>query len=286
MGLPKLIRTILVSYVALASFAVLGGTMSGGGGGDGVAAEFMSIAHEVLEAVGGTVISKTNINTDKLITSLEGVTVSSTTDDLVVDGVEKDAENWPDRNLIEINRPRWSGLSSKDRQRLVVHEIVSVNGYDDQDYSISDAIIAVASAPSNTFMDMHRGSDSVGNDYSITSATDENVCASICNQDSKCVAMEFNYTNNKCYLKQAVGAVSTSSNGVLSLKTISFRTSIDFFGGDYRFFSTNDVYSCSQQCVQEVQCAAFTFNLVTKLCWLKSSAAQQIATSNAIGGKK
>jgi hypothetical protein len=141
-------------------------------------------------------------------------------------------------------------------------------------------------ARAGTFLDMHRGSDSLGNDYSVTSTPDEGICADLCNQDGKCVAMEFNNKTNNCYRKQSLGAISPSQDGVLGLKTIDLFNSQDYNGGDYRSFETGDAYSCSQQCVQEAACVAFTFNVETKLCWLKSAIVRQVANPYGIAGIK
>jgi hypothetical protein len=278
-------RTITIGGVV--TLLVLAGTMSGGGGGDGIASEFLSIGHETLEAYRSGTFSNAQFDISLLLKSLESLKVSSTPDDLIVDGAQKDAKNWPAAGRIKINRERWNNLSWSDRQRLVVHEIVSVNGYDDHDYGISNAIIvAAAIAPTKTYMDIHKGFDSVGNDYHIETVGNEDECAIICNRDAKCVAMEFSNKTNKCYLKQGLGATSASRDGVLGLKTIGFRKNTDYNGGDYLTFSTNDVYSCSQRCVQEAQCLAFTFNTETKLCWLKNTKVQKVADVHAIGGRK
>ena len=76
------------------------------------------------------------------------------------------------------------------------------------------------------------------------------------------------------------------TNALEGLKTLGFRNSRDYNGGDYLTFSTNDVYSCSQRCMQEAKCLAFTFNTETKLCWLKNTYVQKIEDPHAIGGRK
>ncbi|MEK2690653.1 PAN domain-containing protein [Bdellovibrio sp. GT3] len=280
MGILRLIAAVFFFGTFTSSvYAVdIGGTMSGGGGGDGVVAEFTSIANVVFSALRSSPEQISVVDVRKISESLPSLNIISTDEQLVVNNLSKDAKNWPTEKRIAINRARWMALSDSQRQILVVHEVVSVNGYDDRYYNISSDLLGSLQKTSGTFMDSHRGFKFVGESYSLLASSDESSCAASCNVDARCFASVYYYHMQKCSLNimNREGRLLARTDAITALKTIGFRSGWEYMGADYRSFATNDPYVCSQQCVKESQCAAFTWQRNTNTCFLKSE----------VGGKK
>ncbi|WP_413575812.1 PAN domain-containing protein [Bdellovibrio sp. HCB290] len=280
MNIMRLIAAVIFFGTCTSSVyaADIGGTMSGGGGGDGVVAEFTSMANVVFAALRSSPGQSAVVDVRKISESLSSLNIVSTDEPLVVNNLNKDAKNWPVEGRIAINRARWAALSNDQRQILVVHEVISANGYDDRYYNISSDLLALLQKTSGTFMDSRRGVYIVGDGYSLLPSSDEGSCAASCNADTKCFASVYYYHMQKCRLNTAMGdgRLVGRTDAVTAIKTIGFRSGWEYMGADYRTFATNDPYVCSQQCVKESQCAAFTWQDRTNTCFLKSE----------VGGKK
>lgn len=77
---------------------------------------------------------------------------------LAINGVQKDAINYPFKNppRLLINQRRWAQLSYKQKEKLILHEMLHLAHYDDHDYQLSLKIFALLDQripPSSSFAD-------------------------------------------------------------------------------------------------------------------------------------
>lgn len=110
-----------------------------GNGGDTFALEFIRTA-EWLSA-----LMKYNgiqaVYLDELKKAVARAKVESTDKPLKVNGVPKDAINYPTRNAILFNRKRWQEMGEGDRAVLVLHEYLSLVGVESANYEFSRRIL-------------------------------------------------------------------------------------------------------------------------------------------------
>ncbi len=123
-----------------------------GNGGDGNAAEFILTAKTAMELM--KKISPSNlqgINIDAFSGAILNTEVHSK-DQLILDGHEVDAINYPKKKLIEVSRSRWSTLRGEtetiSRFNLVLHEYLFIMGLNDSQYRISQKLISAISPSS------------------------------------------------------------------------------------------------------------------------------------------
>lgn len=108
-----------------------------GNGGDTYAVEFVSIATDVLEYV-----QVNDSETYELLKNvLKTTKVESTDQYLVLDGVPKEAINYPSENRIIFNRAAWSNAKESYKPVFVLHEYLGVVGIDDSSYAHSTALM-------------------------------------------------------------------------------------------------------------------------------------------------
>lgn len=130
-----------------------------GGGGDATSMEFKSFGTEIVNRLMAQNIgafdlniayikSTYNIKTMELKNTIEKVRVETTTSPLFLDGVRKDAINYPAESRVVLDINRWNQLSEALKRQLAIHELLGIMGVDDKDYSASFALINQAIHPS------------------------------------------------------------------------------------------------------------------------------------------
>lgn len=143
---------ILIS--TLFSLMMVGPASAGfdsGNAGDAFSAEFLFSGRDVLQRL--EILNaqgKGLIGTKQLRAVMEKTQVVSE-ERVYLDGHERDAVNYPAKNLIKISRERWKDLrkpeETKARLRLALHEFLWVSGVDDTNFLKSNPIIEVLNVP-------------------------------------------------------------------------------------------------------------------------------------------
>ena len=115
-----------------------------GNGGDDVGLEFKNLANKIgkkSSAFYFTLLNPSQLQSLKA--AIESTRVEVTDLALILDGVAKDAVNFPAQKLIRVNRARWNGIPDDNRRiRLVFHEYLMVAGIDDSHYEISSSLFS------------------------------------------------------------------------------------------------------------------------------------------------
>lgn len=129
--------SLLFTIILLLPQARAGGQE--GNGGDIYSIEFTRIASRLVFNLRTN--SAMSPYLEKLTQAIEEVSVESTMENLFLNGIPKDAINYPREKRIVFHRRTWLGLSSADRPFLVLHEYLGVAGFDDNSYKISNLIL-------------------------------------------------------------------------------------------------------------------------------------------------
>lgn len=144
--MPNFLSGLVVFFISLVTFAGPVSQGQEGHGGDIAVSIFMGVAQEL-----GDVFLKQQkeifpgpqftVEFHQAFLSTKIFSVEKT----VLNGMEVDAINYPDIDnpRILINRTRWldNQLSMQMRSLLVLHEYLSIMGYDDSHYLISYPLI-------------------------------------------------------------------------------------------------------------------------------------------------
>lgn len=144
--LLALTLSVLASAVPnLAQGRLLADGFDSGNAGDAVGAEFLYSARdllqrfELLETRGEKLV-----DTGRLRRAIE-TTVVVSEERVYLNGMERDAVNFPEQKLIKVNRTRWKELrqpvETKARLTLVLHEFLWILKIDDTNYSVSAPLI-------------------------------------------------------------------------------------------------------------------------------------------------
>ncbi|MCM2279643.1 MAG: hypothetical protein NDJ89_16335 [Oligoflexia bacterium] len=113
-----------------------------GNGGDAWVAEFAHYAAEVRNRVAESSDFDELVPWESLASIMRSAKLESTDSVLFDrDGLEREALNFPERELIRFNRARWSALSADRRLVLVLHEYLGLMKFDDGNYEISRLIL-------------------------------------------------------------------------------------------------------------------------------------------------
>lgn len=133
------------TFPTLAQGRLLADGFDSGNAGDAVGAEFLYSARdllqrfELLEAKG-----EKTFDLGKLRRAIE-TTVVVSEERVFLNGMERDAVNYPEQKLIKVNRTRWKELrqpvETKARLTLVLHEFLWILKVDDTNYSVSAPLI-------------------------------------------------------------------------------------------------------------------------------------------------
>lgn len=140
-AIPLLLVGAHSSNAALESSMVASGQE--GHGGDSYAAEFTAMADFVTNELNALPVDERGgVDVARLSVAINTTLVESTDSPLILDGNrEVEAENYPDRKLIVLNRNSWNGMSFARRQLIVLHEYLSVAGFEDGNYEISAKVL-------------------------------------------------------------------------------------------------------------------------------------------------
>ncbi len=107
-----------------------------GGGGDHNSQAFAKIGFDIatrLASQPGSI----QIDTKLLQAAVSETEVEFTTEELSLDGVRKEARNYPLRKFIRVNQGAWDVMSHSAREALVLHEYLGIMKIDDTNYVIS-----------------------------------------------------------------------------------------------------------------------------------------------------
>lgn len=131
----------LLIYLALTilSQSTFAGPRTIGNGGDGYSLQFVTSAQTVLSYLQKYQFE--GIDTNALAKTIDSAKVESTDEDLKLNGMNKDAINYPSENRIVFNRARWNSLAGKERLALVLHEYLGLLGTDDTNYQLSKLVL-------------------------------------------------------------------------------------------------------------------------------------------------
>ncbi len=145
------LRALFVFGVSLSAH---GGPRVIGNGGDTYALQFVTFAQNILLYLQNSNIK--GLDTEALSQVIEKTHVESTTKELKLNGLEKDAINYPSENRIIFNRTRWTAMVMDERLALVLHEYLGLLGVEDASYKYSRLLLK----DMTTIERIRRGSDS------------------------------------------------------------------------------------------------------------------------------
>jgi hypothetical protein len=144
---------ISVSIFCLTSISVFARDkgFDSGNAGDAFSAEFLFSARDVLQRL--EILERSGerlTDTSKLRSAIETTKVVSQ-DRVYLDGLERDAVNYPAQNLIILGRERWKALRAPSETRarliLVAHEFLWIMGVDDTNFAQSQKIMDRLNVP-------------------------------------------------------------------------------------------------------------------------------------------
>ncbi len=128
------LTAILFSQIAFSGPHVVGN------GGDIYAIEFLGIAQQLSQSLAQR--KDLGFDPKKIESVLHSVTIESTVKSLVLNGVTKDALNFPTKKYIVFNRISWAAQNDLTKKGiLVLHELMGLAEIDDKTYKLSTAAI-------------------------------------------------------------------------------------------------------------------------------------------------
>jgi hypothetical protein len=139
-------KAFLLLLVSLPAFAADRRGNDGVGGGDAFVAEFLSFDYYLSSTICKPEAQSEfpEISCVLLKEKVNSAVVESTGTDLVIDGREVDALNYPGENRIRFNRQRWVyNQRSRDLSfGLVMHEFLGLMQVDDSGYRVSARVVS------------------------------------------------------------------------------------------------------------------------------------------------
>lgn len=134
-----------------------GGATHVGSGGDAYATEFVGLGRTVAKMLRDGRIGFRGVNSG-LFTQHVEMTQVATRDRTVIGNHEVDAINYPDRNVIELNRERWASYRGDTNRKLalVLHEYLGVMGLQERNYEKSSIYFQFLNDPFQTGMEQLR----------------------------------------------------------------------------------------------------------------------------------
>ncbi len=153
-----MMKLILVVAVVVSSLfgsqSALASGWDGGNAGDAYLAEFLFSGRDILQRLEILAASGLPVMTVLEIAKIRAVmqtTVVVSEERVYVNGMERDAVNYPERKLIKVSRTRWKSLrqseETKARLTLVLHEFLWMSGVDDTNFQKSGQVINVLNVP-------------------------------------------------------------------------------------------------------------------------------------------
>jgi hypothetical protein len=134
-----------------------------------------------------------------------------------------------------------------------------------------------------------------GNDYTSFRVDDLRDCKRACSRDPRCAAYAFNVGNRLCYLKDRVPRGYRDSGVISGVKGdddydrgrgLTEEWGINYEGGDYSRFRTDDVRDCKSACRRDTLCRAYTYNTSSRTCYLKDRVNSPRRRSETVSGVK
>jgi hypothetical protein len=123
----------------------------GGNAGDAYSAEFLFSSRDVLQRLEILAASGLPVMETAKLRNVMQTTVVVSEERIYVNGLERDAVNYPERKLIKISRSRWKTLRQSEETRarltLVLHEFLWMSGVDDTNFQKSGQVINVLNIP-------------------------------------------------------------------------------------------------------------------------------------------
>lgn len=142
----------LILVVAIGSNCLASGVLNGGGGGDSWGMEFSVATQQVLDYL--TAEPQSLVDLDRLRSMVSQTSIESSDLPLALNGMPKDAINYPDLRKIVFSRSSWSAISDEARAALVLHEFLGLLKIDDTGYKISKlALASLTYRNSSIFLD-------------------------------------------------------------------------------------------------------------------------------------
>jgi hypothetical protein len=120
-----------------------GGGDIAGNGGEATVLEFKAASRTALAIAHASPEISEKVDLKQLEASVNEAVVQSVDQKLFVQGVEKDAVNYPSTRKIFVNRARWRLLDDSTRLALVLHEHLGLLSINDRDYEISYLLLDV-----------------------------------------------------------------------------------------------------------------------------------------------
>lgn len=116
-----------------------GGGLDGGGGGH-LAQEFFKVANSVLNEL--KIKNSQKIDVEALEMAIKTVEVEFVSEELLLNGIRKDAINYPEKFLIKYNIQAWNNIQSTAAKcAMVLHELLGIMKVKDSGYHISYYIL-------------------------------------------------------------------------------------------------------------------------------------------------
>jgi predicted aspartyl protease len=140
---------------------------------------------------------------------------------------------------------------------------------------------ATVAAQTHTF-ELYGNSDAPGYDYAYFDPPTLDSCQSQCRIEPQCKAFTFNHARQVCFLKlQARNPLKRYRGATTGLKIGTNRFSIrrdrDSPGHDYWSIVRPTPALCQDRCDKDPNCAAFTFNVAKRVCFLKNKRGIQLS---------
>jgi len=139
---------------------------------------------------------------------------------------------------------------------------------------------------------IHIDTDAPGFDYKRLDPPTFESCQSRCAADTECKTFTYDRAKEVCFLKYSgSGKLIARSEAITGRKTADQKFAIgkykDAPGYDYDRLDPLSASDCQRRCSAEAECAAFSYNVSKRVCFLKTSADMPLIRYNdAITGLK
>ena len=163
----KHLATIAVILISIGLSRSASAGHDQGNGGDIYALQFVSVAQKVTQYLLESKTPKLDLNT--LRAAVATVKVETTDNELYLNGLPKDALNFPKEHRIVFNRRRWRAMDPGEKPALVLHEYLGILGIENASYSYSRSLLGSFKYDDSHIqceIDNQRGSVSLGVDES------------------------------------------------------------------------------------------------------------------------
>jgi len=147
-----------------------------------------------------------------------------------------------------------------------------------------------------------RGADLPGGDYLSIEGGSQKQCVAKCAGDPQCAAFTYNTGKRVCFLKESAGEPQRFAGAVsgrkqsaapavvesdVAMDGFEMLKGVDLPGGDIGTLRNLSLRACQQRCDAEGACAAFTYNVGKRVCFLKSNeAGRPERFAGAVSGRR